>query len=404
MNTLISADNTWVLMSIMVLVVAFSIWMEQTYAWASKISGAIIALICALLLTNLKIIPASAPIFDDVVWGFAVPMAIPLLLLQVNLSKIWKETGRMLGIFLIGALGTVAGAVLGVLILGKFIPNLPYVAAMMTGSYIGGGVNFTALADAFHVDQTLISAATVADNLNMAIYFMILIAFAGNAWLRKHYPHPHIDHVLANGTNAEEGKTLAAKYWGRKEISLRDIAIDFAFSIIVVTISKAIAGVLSTAIPTGNWFLNMLNTFFGSQYVWITTVAMLFATVLPEKAEAMHGAQELGTYLIYLFFFVIGVPASIPLIIQQAPLLLVFCLLMVIVNMLFCFIGGKLIGGSLEEIILASNANIGGPTTAAGMAIAQGWNKLVGPCMLVGTFGYVVGTYLGIVVGSLLIG
>ena len=55
MNTLISADNTWVLMSIMVLVVAFSIWMEQTYAWASKISGAIIALICALLLTNLKI-------------------------------------------------------------------------------------------------------------------------------------------------------------------------------------------------------------------------------------------------------------------------------------------------------------------------------------------------------------
>lgn len=402
MNTLISADNTWVLMSIMVLVVAFSIWMEQTYAWASKISGAIIALICALLLTNLKIIPASAPIFDDVVWGFAVPMAIPLLLLQVNLTKIWKETGRMLGIFLIGALGTVAGAVLGVLILGKFIPNLPYVAAMMTGSYIGGGVNFTALADAFHVDQTLISAATVADNLNMAIYFMILIAFAGSAWLRKHYPH--IDHVLANGTDAEEGKTLAAKYWGRKEISLRDIAIDFAFSIIVVTISKAIAAVLSTAIPTGNWFLNMLNTFFGSQYVWITTVAMLFATVLPEKAEAMHGAQELGTYLIYLFFFVIGVPASIPLIIQQAPLLLVFCLLMVIVNMLFCFIGGKLIGGSLEEIILASNANIGGPTTAAGMAIAQGWNKLVGPCMLVGTFGYVVGTYLGIVVGSLLIG
>ena len=81
MNTLISADNTWVLMSIMVLVVAFSIWMEQTYAWASKISGAIIALICALLLTNLKIIPTSAPIFDDVVWGFAVPMAIPLLLL-----------------------------------------------------------------------------------------------------------------------------------------------------------------------------------------------------------------------------------------------------------------------------------------------------------------------------------
>ena len=52
--------------------------------------------------------------------------------------------------------------------------------------------------------------------------------------------------------------------------------------------------------------------------------------------------------------------------------------------------------------ILASNANIGGPTTAAGMAISQGWSKLVGPIMLVGTFGYVIGTYLGVMVGTIL--
>ncbi|MBF1684979.1 MAG: DUF819 family protein, partial [Selenomonas sp.] len=32
----------------------------------------------------------------------------------------------------------------------------------------------------------------------------------------------------------------------------------------------------------------------------------------------------------------------------------------------------------------------------------QGWNALVGPAMLVGTLGYVVGPYLGIIVGSLL--
>ena len=84
------------------------------------------------------------------------------------------------------------------------------------------------------------------------------------------------------------------------------------------------------------------------------------------------------------------------------PLLLLFCLIVVLVNMLFCFVGGKLLRFDLEDIILASNANIGGPTTAAGMAISQGWTKLIGPCMLVGTFGYVIGTWLGILVGSLL--
>ena len=32
--------------------------------------------------------------------------------------------------------------------------------------------------------------------------------------------------------------------------------------------------------------------------------------------------------------------------------------------MIFCFVAGLLLGYSLEDIILASNANIGGPTTA----------------------------------------
>ena len=39
---------------------------------------------------------------------------------------------------------------------------------------------------------------------------------------------------------------------------------------------------------------------------------------------------------------------------------------------------------------------------AAGMAISQGWTRLVGPAMLVGTFGYAIGTYIGIIVGSML--
>ncbi|HBF66790.1 MAG TPA: hypothetical protein DDW34_14985, partial [Clostridium sp.] len=58
-TTLISADNTWALMAITCGWVAFSIYAEQTWAWASKLSGAIIALIGALLLTNLNIIPTN---------------------------------------------------------------------------------------------------------------------------------------------------------------------------------------------------------------------------------------------------------------------------------------------------------------------------------------------------------
>lgn len=91
MNTLVSPENTWVLMAIMLSAAGISIYLEQKYAWASKISGAVIALIFALLLVNLNIIPTSAPVFDDVVWGFAVPIAIPLLLLQANMKNLARN-------------------------------------------------------------------------------------------------------------------------------------------------------------------------------------------------------------------------------------------------------------------------------------------------------------------------
>ncbi len=222
----------------------------------------------------------------------------------------------------------------------------------------------------------------------------------GSVFFRSHYTHPHIDRVEKTGMGNAE--TLAAAYWSRKDISLKDIALDLMYAVVVVTLSRNLGAALGAVIPVDGGFTRMCNTFFSSQYVWITLFSMLFATFFEKEASKMAGAQEIGTYFIYMFFFAIGVPASIPEILQNAPLLFVFCFIMVVVNMAFCFIGGKLFHFDLENIVLASNANIGGPTTAAGMAISQGWVQLVGPSMLVGTFGYVIGTYIGMVVGSLL--
>ena len=399
-ESLIAADDTWALLTLLVVSVAFAIWLEQRYAWASKVSGAIIALLIALAASNLSIIPTSCVLYDEIIWGYAVPLGIPLLLLQCNMKKIWRETGRMMVIFLIGAAGTVAGAFLAYTLLHKYIPGLEGVAAMMTGSYIGGGVNFAALALEFDVGE-IKAAATVADNLLMALYFFALLMFSGMKFFRGHFTHPHIDAVLESG-DTEGAKTQAAAYWSRKDISLKDIALDFAYAAAVVYAAKLIAALIGGLIPDTGVVFHILHTFFGSEYVWITTVSMAVATWGEKQVAKLSGAQEIGTYLIYLFLFVIGVPASIAEILHKTPLLLVFTAIMVAVNMLFCFVGGKLLHFDLEDIILASNANIGGPTTAAGMAISQGWSALVGPVMLVGTFGYVIGTYLGILVGGLL--
>jgi uncharacterized membrane protein len=148
--------------------------------------------------------------------------------------------------------------------------------------------------------------------------------------------------------------------------------------------------------------LSLINGLLGNQYLIITTLTMLVATLFPRQVGNIAGAQEIGTYLIHIFFAVIGVPASIYMIVTKAPLLLLFCAIIVFVNMLFSFVFGKLLKFSLEEIIISSNANIGGPTTAAAMAIAKGWNALIVPAILVGTLGYVLGNYYGIFAGTMI--
>ena len=216
-------------------------------------------------------------------------------------------------------------------------------------------------------------------------------------FFRAKFAHPHIDAVEAG---ADTSKTQAAAFWSRKDISLKDIAMAVAYAVTVVWVSQIIAGLFSGLVPENpGIFMDFVGKFFGSQYVWITTISVIVATFFTKPVEKMNGAQEVGTYLIYLFLFVIGVPANIMTVITKSPLFLVLCFIMVVVNMIFCFVGAKLCKASLEDAIIASNANIGGPTTAAGMAISQGWTGLVGPAMLVGVLGYVIGNYMGTIVG-----
>ncbi|KZE38536.1 hypothetical protein AV656_06415 [Bhargavaea cecembensis] len=400
-TTLIKPEDTWLLWAFLAGWAAVSIYLEQTYKWASKVTGAIIALAGALILSNLKIIPTDAPAYDAV-WTYVIPLAIPLLLYQANLKRVWNESGRLLILFLISSVGTVAGAYIAFFALSEFIPELALIAAVMTGSYIGGSVNLAALSAKFNVSEGMLSSTIVADNLMMALYFFVLIAIPAVGFFRRNFPTPHIDRVEQSA--ADEDGTLAASYWQRKEISLKDIALSAGSAFVIVAVSFKIAEIFGSIIPDegAGWLL--LGGLLGDKYLMLTTITVAAVTLMPKFFDSLNGAQEIGTYLIYIFFVVIGVPASLPLLIQNAPLLLVFVFLMVLANMVVTFGVGRLFKFSLEEMIVASNANIGGPTTAAAMAIAKGWKDLIVPVMLVGTMGYIIGNYIGTIVGNTLSG
>lgn len=397
--TLISADNHLLLWTFLMLAAAAAIYIEQNCRWAVKIPGAVIALLIALAASNFGLIPTDAPVYDAV-WGYIVPLAIPLLLFQLDLHALFKESGRLLIIFLISSVGTMLGTLAGFYLLKDHIPELDKISGMIAASYTGGGVNFAAMTARLEPDKALTAATIVADNLMMACYFFILIGLSALPAVRRFWGSPYQDSLDENGS---EGRNAAADYWRAKPVSLQNIALSLgaAMSIVAVsfTVSKWLKGVLGEG---GNVALDMLFGLVTDKYLLLTSLTLLAIALFRRGMRRLDGSQELGTYGIYLFFVVIGIPASIPLIIQNAPLLFVFTLLVALINLLVTLVFGKLLKFGIEEIVLVCNANIGGPTTAAALAIGKGWRGLVGAILLIGTVGYIIGNYVGMFVYGLL--
>lgn len=387
LNAFINKDETWLLWAILVGIAAISIFLEQRYQFAAKLTGAIIALVGAMILSNLNIIPIESPVYDQV-WEYVIPLAIPLLLFRSNIFKIWKESRRLLFIFLISSVGTVVGVAAGFLLLHQFIPELDKIGAMMTGSYIGGGVNFAALSTKFQTPGELVSATVVADNSVMAFYFIVLITLPNITFIKKYFKRLYNSNDVANSNQAEA-------YWKRNEISLKDIAYSISIAFVLVAISFKISELVNEYIPKNNHFMEILVSIIGDQFLLLTTFTLVTVALFSKFFENLNASDELGTFLIYIFFVVIGVPASIPIIIKTAPLLFIFVAVILIFNLSITLFFGKLFKFNIEEMLLASNANAGGPTTAAALAISKGWQGLVGPILIIGTLGYVIGNYVG---------
>jgi uncharacterized membrane protein len=399
MGTLISSEDFATLWAMIAVGTAVAIWAEQKYRWAARLSGPVIALLLAMILTNIRVMPTASPAYDFV-GNWLVPLAIPLLLFRANLREIIRTGGRLFLIFHLSALGTVLGTVLAVWILRGPISGDDIVAAagMMTASYIGGGVNYMAMKESYEVSESVTNPLIVADNFVMAGLFVVMLWMAASRWFRDRFPHPH-----SEKPNTDDN--LAASHWERKGIGLLDIASALAFGMLVVALAGlGVKGVtaLFGDVTSSHLAVQMIQILCTNKFVMITLFSVALATLFPKQLDRIHGPEEIGAYLLMVFLFTLGLPADLMSVLTEAPLFFVFCGIIAITNLVFTLGVGKIFRFNLEEIVVAVNANLGGAPTAAAVAIGAGWPRLILPGLLVGIWGYVIGTPIGIIVIELL--
>ena len=371
-TTLIAADQTWALWAVLLSAGAFGLWAEKT-RWGSKLSGAVIAIGTTFVLSNLRVIPSSAPAYD-VVWGYLVPLAIPLLLFKADLKRILRESGPTLLAFAAGAVGTVAGTWIAYQLvpLGEEGWKL---AGIFCATYVGGSLNYMAASEALDLRSgDLLAAGIAADNLVMTLYFLVLFALPSLGWLKRRY---------ADRVEAAEAATDLDEVAG-PGITLGGMATALALAATLCAVGYGLA----------SWF-----GWSSAGILLVTAMTVALATLRPKMMGGIAGAHEVGVLLMQIFFAAIGASANIGVVLRVGPLLFVFAALILTIHLATILGVGRLLKLDLAEIVIASNANMGGPTTAAAMAVARRWETLVIPAILCGTLDYAIATFVGVAVG-----
>ena len=374
---LISPDNNFALMAILFVIAGTAFLAEKTRIGA-HLTGAVIAILAAIAVANIGVIPHSAPAYDFV-FSYFVPVLIPLFLFKADLRHMFFETTRMTMAFLIAAFGTIAGVIVavGLLDLEALAPAAQLdpalreaaIAGLFTSTYIGGSVNYAALGEITGLsgDASFFSAATATDNLFSAVFLGIIAVLPGWNWLaRRFVGHDHGEEQAAD-TSPER-------------ISAASLTLAMACAISFVALGDFITTLIGAA---------------SLRYAIITSLVLIAATAFPRLMERLHGGFELGVGLAFVFFAAIAAGADIVAMVQIAPLLIVLVVILLSVHLAILLSVGKLFRLSLPELVTASNAAVLGATTAPALAAAKGWHDLVTPGVLVGVFGYALGTFAG---------
>ena len=361
-------DPLWIV-AVLAANVALAEWIGQRGVFR-YLGSALTVILLTAIFANVGVIPAygdGVPLYDGV-FAYVAPVAIFWLLLGVELRGILRLGRGLLLAFGLGAVGTFLGVVGGFQLLevgASFEDHGSALTGMFVGTYIGGSINFNAVA--LHHDivseGALYASATAVDNLITTVWMVATLLL------------PKLLGCAARGAGPVSGRDQDTE-----SVHPFDLGVLIAMGVATLLISERVAD--RYGIPS---------------ILVLTTIGLVLAQF--PVVQKLRGARTLGMFSVTLFLAVIGALCDVSALRDAGGPglhLLGAVALAVAFHGLVVFGGSRLLKIEPTIAAVASQANVGGGTSALALARSLGRADLVLPAILLGSLGNGLGTYLGL--------
>jgi len=376
-------------------------WTGRT-AWGARLFRIIPSIVWVYYLPTLAAamgwIPSDSAAYE---WmrDYLLPFSLVILMVSTDVSAILKVGPRAVTVMLFGTAGVVVGGPVALLIFGPWLPPETWKGfAALSGSWIGGSGNFAALIEAVEAPDSIVGPIIIVDTV-MAYTWMGVLLFLVNhqrvidAWNR------------ASSDVVEELNRRLRDFREKtsRPISLPDVLLVLAVGFSGTVLCRYLAErIYQTTQPVlAEQFPNLASIF--SSFTWLVILVSVLGIGLsftPLRRMERAGSSHIAYAALFLFLTSIGAGAELGGILA-APALLLAGMVWMLIHIAFLVLGARLMRAPMFLIAVGSQANIGGPPSASIVAAAY-YESMAPVGVLMGVFGYVIGSYAGLLCAYLL--
>jgi len=386
--------RVWVMLALYILLPIIIIHMFIRLKWVQRVGTVIMAYSLGIIMALTGLVSFTPDSMEELqfntmqnlMMNIAVPLAIPLMLFNCDF-KLWtKALPKTIWSLVAGIVAVLIAVVSGYFLFrSRGIPDFDKVAAMMTGIYTGGTMNFNALGAALGVDKSVM-AIVLAFEMVLTTPYIVFILGGGYKLFRKILPFKD---ETTNEVHRSKEQAVEAPV-----SDVEDYKRMFRSNNWYLTLAGFGLSVLFLAIGAG---LSLLIYHSLNELVIILTITTLgLVASFFKKVRELPKTFELGMFFILVFSIIVASLFDYHSIEGSTVGIGAFVLWIILSGGLIHLLLCRLFKVSGDLFTVSQIALLCSPPFVPPVVGAMGNKKVLISGLVIGLIGYAVGTYLGI--------